>query len=86
MANANIWGITCKSWNNGAVNQYIYEKWFGVPNSFTNVALYNKAKTSDVVTYEFGKARLFQMLRDSRDPRMKNVQLSVIIGRKWKAK
>ena len=39
-----------------------------------------------VEEYKSGKARLFQMLRDSRDPLVKNAQPSVITGRKWKAK
>ena len=38
-----------------------------------------------VEEYKFGKARLFQTLRDSRDPLVKNAQPSVKIGRKWKA-
>ena len=62
------------------------------PNSLTNVALYSlstklKLPTLSLVEeYKLGKARLFQMLRDSRDPLMKNAQPSVITGRKWKAK
>ena len=39
-----------------------------------------------VEEYKLGKARLFQMLRDSRDPLVKNAQPSVITSRKWKAK
>ena len=39
-----------------------------------------------VEEYKLGKARLFQMLRDSRDPLVKNAQPSVLTGRKWKAK
>ena len=68
------------------------KKWLGVPNSLTNVALYcssTKLKLptlSFVEEYELGKAWLFQMLRDSRDPLVKNVQPSMITGRKRKAK
>ena len=39
-----------------------------------------------VEEYKLGKAQLFQMLRDSRDPLVKNVQPFVTTGRKWKAK
>ena len=39
-----------------------------------------------VEEYKLGKARLFQMLRDSHDPLVKNAQPSVITGWKWKAK
>ena len=38
-----------------------------------------------VEEYKVGKAPLFQMLRDFRDPLVKNAQPSVITGRKWKA-
>ena len=68
------------------------KKWLVVPNSFTNVVLYSSSTKlklpalSLVEEFEFGKARLFQMLRDSRDPLVKNTQPSVIAGRKWKAK
>ena len=63
----------------------------GVPNSLTNVALYSSSTKlklpmlSLVKEYKLGKARLFQMLRDSRDPLVKNAKLSIITGRKWKA-
>ena len=39
-----------------------------------------------VEEYKLGKARLFQMLRDSRNPLVKNALPSVITGRKSKAK
>ena len=64
----------------------------GVRNSLRNVALYSSSTKLKLPTlslveeYKWGKARLFQMLRDSRDPLVKNAQASVIIGRKWKAK
>ena len=68
------------------------KKWLGVPNTLTNVALYSSSTKQKLPTlslveeYKLGKARLFQMLRDSRDPLVKNAQPSVITGRKWKAK
>ena len=68
------------------------KKWLGVPNSLTNVALYSsptklKLPTLSLVEeYKLGKARLFQMLRDSCNPLVKNAQPSVITGWKWKAK
>ena len=68
------------------------KKWLGVPNSLTNVVLYSSSiklklpTLSLVEEYKLGKARLFQMLRDSRDPLIKNALSSVITGRKWKAK
>ena len=58
----------------------------------TNLALYSSSTKLKVPTlslveeYKLGKARLFQMLCDSRDPLVKNAQPSVITGRKWKAK
>ena len=36
--------------------------------------------------YKLGKARFFQILRDSCDPLVKNAQPSMITGRQWKAK
>ena len=68
------------------------EKWLGVPNSLTNVALYSSSTKLKLPTfslveeYELGKAQLFLMLHDSSDPLVKNAQPSVITGRKWKAK
>ena len=56
------------------------------------MALYSSSTKLKIPTlslveeYKFGKARLFQMLRDSCDPLVKNAQPSVITGRKWKAK
>ena len=64
----------------------------GVPNPFTNVALYSSSTKLKLPTlslveeYKLGKACLFQMVGDSRDPLGKNTQPSVITGRKWKAK
>ena len=73
------------------VSKYI-KKWWGVPNSLTNLALYSSSTklklptVSLVEKYKLGKARLFQMLRDSRDPLVKNSQPPVVTGRKWSAK
>ena len=39
-----------------------------------------------VEEYKLGKAQLFQMLRDTRDPLVKNTKPFVITGRKCKAK
>jgi hypothetical protein len=39
-----------------------------------------------VEKFKLGKARLFLMLRDSRDPLVKNTQPAVVTGRKWSAK
>ena len=64
----------------------------GVPNSFTNIALYSsltklKLPTVSLVEeFKLGKAWFLQMLRDSCNPLMKNAQPSVITGQKWKAK
>ena len=61
-------------------------------NSLTNVALYSSSTKLKLPTlslveeYKLGKVRLFQMLRNFRDPLVKNGQPSVITGRKWKAK
>ena len=54
------------------------KKWLGVPNSLTNVAQYSASTKlklpmlSLVEEYELRKPRLFEMLRDSRDPLVKN--------------
>ena len=45
-----------------------------------------KLLLSLVEEYKLGKAQLFQILRDSHDPLVKNTQPFVITGRKWKAK
>ena len=74
------------------ISKFIKKKWLGVPNSLINMALYSSSKKLKLPTlslveeYKLGKARLFQMLRDSRDPPVKNAQPSVITDRKWKAK
>ena len=63
------------------------KKWLGVPNSL-NVALYGSSTKLKLPTlslveeYKLGKAQLFQMLHDSRDPQVKNAQPSVITGQK----
>ena len=68
------------------------KKWLGVPNSLTNVTLYSSSTKQKLPTlliveeYKLGKAQLFQMLHDSFDPQVKNIQPSVITGWKWKAK
>ena len=64
----------------------------GVPNSLTNVSLYSSSTKPKLPTlslveeYKLGTARLFQVLRDSSDPLVKNAQPSVITSRKCKAK
>ena len=68
------------------------KKWLGVPKSLTNMALYSswtKLKLlmkSLVEEFKLGKARLFQMLRNSVDPLVKNTQPAIIAGQKWDAK
>ena len=78
-----------KQWSGYSVN--LFKKWLGVPNSLTNVVLYSSTKLklptlSLDEEYKVGKARLFQMLHDSRDSLVKNDQPSVITSRKRKAK
>ena len=41
---------------------------------------------SFVEEFKLGKARLFQMLRDSVDPLVKSAQSAIITGRKWNVK
>ena len=73
------------------ITKYI-KKWWGVPKSLTNLALYSSSTklklptVSLVEKYKLGKARLFQMLRDSRDPLVQKTQPPVVTGRKWSAK
>ena len=68
------------------------KKLLEVPNSLTKVALCSlstklKLPTLSLVEeFKLGKALLFQMLRDSRDPLVKKVQPCVITDRKWMAK
>ena len=63
-----------------------------VGSTLTNVALKSPSTKVKLTTlslveeYKLGKARLFQMLRGSRDPLVKNAQPSVTTGRKWKTK
>ena len=68
------------------------KKWLGVPNSLTNMAVYSTSTKlkhpmlSLVEEFKLGKARLFQMLCDSKDPLVKNARPSVITSWKSKAK
>ena len=66
------------------------KKLLRVPKSLTNVVLYSsslKLPTKSLVEeFKLGKARLFQMLRDSVDPLVKSAQPAIITGRKWHAK
>ena len=68
------------------------KKWLGIPKSLTNVALSSssaklKLQTKSLVEeFKLGKARLFQMLRDSVDSLVKSAQPAIITGRKWNAK
>ena len=67
------------------------KKWLGVPQSLTNVALYSSSTKLKLPTKSLteeckvGKARLFQMLRDSVDPLTKSAQPAIITGQKWNA-
>ena len=73
------------------VNSYI-KKWLGVPRCLTNVALYSGQTKltipvkSLVEEVKLAKARSFMMLRESKDPVVKNFQPEVKSGRKWCAK
>ena len=60
------------------------KKWLGVPISF--IKKLKLPTLSLVEEYKWGKAQLFQMLRVSCDPPVKNAQPSVITDWKWKAK
>ena len=68
------------------------KKWLGVPKSLTNEALYSSStklkqpSKSLVEEFKLGKARLFQMLRDSVGPLVKSAQPAIITGRKWNSK
>ena len=67
------------------------KKWLEVHNSLTNVALYSSSMKLKLLTlsleeFKLGKAWLFQMLCNSHDPLVKNAQLSIITGWKWKTK
>ena len=68
------------------------KKWLGVPKSLTNVAFYRSSTKLKLLTkslveeFNLGKARLFQMLRDSVVPLVKSAQPAIITGRKWNVK
>ena len=74
------------------ISKFIFKKWLRVRNSLKNVALYSSSTKLKLPTlslveeYKLWKARLFQILRDSRDPLVKNARPSVITCRKWKSK
>ena len=59
------------------ISKYM-KKWLGVPNFLTNVALYSSSTKlkfpmlSLVEEFKLGKARPFQMHRDSHDSLVKN--------------
>ena len=73
MAIANISGITKVETMQQLISKFI-KKCLGVPNSLINMALYRSSTKLKLPTlslveeYQLGKARLFQTLRDSRDP------------------
>ena len=68
------------------------KKWLGVPNSLTNMALYSSSTIVKLLTlsiaeeYKLGKEPLFQMLHNSHNLLVKNMQPSVITSWKWKTK
>ena len=70
------------------VSSYL-RKWLGVPRSMTDVALYSTTAklqlptTSLVEEFKVAKARTFLMLRDSKDPVIREAQPDVPTGRKW---
>merc|ERR1712101_61608 len=73
----------------GKINKYT-RKWLGVPPGLTSVALYSRqAKLrlplkSVLEEYKAGKARLLSMLEDSADPVVKEANVKLKTGRKWK--
>ena len=66
-------------------------RWLGLPRMINTTSLYRKKGalqlplTSIVETYKTGKVRTVMMLRDSRDPDIRNSQPEVRSGRKWNA-
>ena len=73
------------------ISKYM-KKWLGVTNSLTSMALYSSSTKlkllilSLVEEFKLGKEWFFQMLRDSCDSLVKNIQPSVITSQKWKVK
>ena len=71
-------------------SKYI-RRWLGLPRMINTTSLYRKTGalqlplTSIVETYKAGKVRTVMMLRNSRDPEIKNNQPDVKTGRKWNA-
>ena len=66
-------------------------KWLGLPRMTNNTALYRGKGalqlplTSIVEIYKAGKVRTVMMLRDSKDPEIRNNPPEVITAKKWKA-
>ena len=66
-------------------------KWLGLPRVTNNSALYRSKGalqlplTSIVEIYKAGKVRTVMMLRDSKDPEIRNNPPDVITATKWKA-
>ena len=71
-------------------SKYI-RRWLGLPRMINTTSLYRKTGalqlplTSIVETYKAGKVRTVMMLRNSKDPEIKNNQPEVKTGRKWNA-
>ena len=62
------------------------KKWWAVPKSLTNVALYSSSTKMKRPTKSLVEEFKFQMLCDSVDPLVKSAQPAIITGRKWNAK
>ena len=66
-------------------------RWLGVPRSFSSVGLYSTGAKLQMplkpLTEEFKvtKARQVLMLRNSKDPKIREAGVTVRTGRKWKA-
>ena len=71
------------------VSSYL-RKWLGVPRSLTSGALYCSTSKLTLPTtalteeYKVAKARIYLMMRDSKDPVVKQAKPEVSSGRKWK--
>lgn len=72
------------------INNYL-RRWLSVPKSFCSIGLYSSGSklqlpiTSVVEEFKATKVHLAMMLRDSEDQAVRQADIAVRTGRKWKA-
>ncbi|KAJ7993818.1 hypothetical protein DPEC_G00258660 [Dallia pectoralis] len=72
------------------INSFLW-RWLSVPKSFCSIGLYSSGSklqlpiTAVVEEFKRAKVRLAMMLRDSNDQAVRQANIVVKTGRKWKA-